>query len=198
MGLELNQCHATIAGQTSTGKLYLDSKELLFRGSELRWAIKIGKGASAKVSDGELTVRRGSKKATFKIGSKAEKWAEKILNPPSRGTKLGLKPAMRYLLRGGFEDSFEDELLAHDLVAAGSAKTSDIVFVMMQKASELAAFEKVAKSCGKGVHIWAVWPKGIEAITRSEVIQCGRKHGMGPGKGISFDEENSAMRFTKK
>jgi hypothetical protein len=25
-----------------------------------------------------------------------------------------------------------------------------------------------------------------------------KKHGMGPGKGISFDEVYSAMRFTKK
>lgn len=198
MGLELNKCRALIKGETSTGKLYLDSKELLFRSGDVRWAVQVGKGTSAKASKGELIVRRGSKTATFAIGAKADKWAEKILNPPSRGTKLGLKPGLRYVLRGGFDKSFESELHSHKLVAASGPKSCDIAFVLMRKSADLSAFDKIAKACDAGVHIWSVWPKGIDEITRSQVIQRGRKHGMGPGKGISFDEICSAMRFTRK
>jgi len=198
MGLELSQCRAVIKGESVTGKLHLDSKELAFRGGDLKWSIKIGKGTSAKVAGEKLTVKRGAKSATFNIGVKADKWAKKVLNPPSRGTKLGLKADMRFLIKGDFEKSFETELLNHGLVAGRGPKSCDVAFIRVRSAKELKTLDKLAVGCAKGVHLWVIWPKGDKEFGQSDVIARGRDLGMGPGKKVSFDETHTAMRFSCK
>lgn len=198
MGLELKQCKAVIKAVKATGKLHVDSKQIEFRAKDVRWSVQVGKGTSAKVDGNKLVVRRGSKTATFDVGAKAEKWADKVVNPPTRATKLGLKSGSKVLLRGGLEDSFAQELSAHGLVSVKSVKTCDIAFVKLNKAADFKVFDSVASSCATGVHIWAIWPKGIEAVGQGQVIGRAREHGMGPGKKISFDETCTAMRFTKK
>ncbi len=198
MGLELQQCEASIEGENWLGKFYLDSTELLFRSSELRWAVKIGKGTSAKATEGVLMVRRGSKSATFSVGAKAEKWAEKIRNPPTRATKLGLKPQMKVVLRGRFDSDFRNELHENGLVVTRSLKSCDIAFIFASKTSELKALGQVFASCKVGVHVWTVWPKGGDSISQSQVIESGSRQGAGPGKKIAFDSNHTAMRFTKK
>ena len=100
MGLEQKNCVAIIKNAESTGSLHVDSNELSFRSADLKWSIKVGKGTSARAEDGDLVVRRGSKSATFQVGSKAEKWVDKVLHPPSRGKKLGLKSGARYAISG--------------------------------------------------------------------------------------------------
>lgn len=198
MGLELKKCHATIKDVDLTGTLHVDSKELKFRNKGVLWSVKVGKGTKAKASGGILTVSRGSKSATFSIGGKAEKWAGKILNPPTRSTKLGLKSGQRYLIKGNFDSTFIEEVDACGLVVVRSAKSCDIAFVLMNLSAELKTLETIATSSSPGTHIWAVWPKGVDSICQSQVISSARKFGMGPGKGISFDDVYSAMRFTKK
>ena len=198
MGLEIPKCKATIRGESLSGRLHVDSKQLTFQAKGFQWATPVGKGTSAKVVKNDLIVRRGSKSATFHIGRRADAWADKILNPPSRGKKLGLKPGLKYYLLGDFDQSFLDELHFHDLQAARTPRTCDIAFVLMHSTENLLFIDKVAKSCSAGTHIWGIWPKGIQAIRQSEVIARARAFGMGPGKGISFDDTCSAMRFTKK
>ena len=198
MGLELKKCNAEIKGQTFVGNLHIDSNEFEFRAPELRWSVKVGKGTSAKIHEGKLRVRRGTKSATFLIGTKAEKWADKILHPPNRATKLGLKPGLTFVLRGKFETSFKNELIDQGLKSVRTINSCEIAFVMMWKSSELKLLEKVLSACQARTHVWAVWPKGIDAVRQGEVIATARTHGLGPGKGIAFDEICSAMRFTKK
>ncbi len=198
MGLEKKNCSAIFKDGSSKGTLYLDSNHLTFRNKEVRWETKIGKGTSAKVESGNLTVRRGSKTATFMIGSAAEKWATKIVNPPSRATKLGLKPDQRFLLKGEFSKQFEKELSDHGLTCGRGPKSCEIAFVILDSANELKLFQKLARDCTVGVHIWALWPKGIKNFGQSDVMGVARELGMGPGKKIAFDEKYSAMRFTKK
>ena len=198
MGLEAKDCVAVIKETESTGHLHVDSKELSFRSSELKWSVEVGKGTSAKADDGDLVVRRGSKSATFRVGANAAKWVDKVLHPPSRGKKLGLKPGLRYWISGDFEAAFTDELTEHELESARSAKSCEIAFILMRTTSELKAFDKIAKACAVGTHLWAVYPKGKAGVGQTEVIRNAKTHGMGPGKGIAFDDVYSAMRFTKK
>ncbi|MEO1526356.1 MAG: hypothetical protein AAFX06_13030 [Planctomycetota bacterium] len=199
MGLELDQCVAVIQGSESRGKLHVDSNELCFRSKDLRWSVKVGKGTSAKVVENDLVVRRGSKTASFRVGTGAEKWADKVLNPPSRGKKLGLKPDHRYWIRGDFDPSFLIELADHGLVKAARSKSCDIAFVLILSQADLKAFDKIAATSAVGTHLWAVYQKGKDAaIGQTAVMAQAKENGMGPGKGIAFDDVYSAMRFTKK
>ncbi|MEM7783023.1 MAG: hypothetical protein AAF623_06700, partial [Planctomycetota bacterium] len=175
-----------------------DSEKLEFRGPEIRWSVQVGKGTSAKVDGDTIKVTRGSKSVTFTVGSKADHWQNKILNPPTLATKLGLKKDQAFTIRGSFDNSFQKQLLAHGLVKGKTAKTCDICFILLESASNLSRFDKLAQSVSTGTHIWAVFPKGAKQITRSQVIAAGKLNGMGPGKGISFDAVHSAMRFTRK
>lgn len=198
MGLELKNCSAVIKDSEHEGHLHVDSNELSFRSTDLKWSVKVGPGTNAKSTDGELVVRRGSKSATFRVGLNADKWVDKILHPPSRGKKLGLKAGTRYWMSGEFESTFHDELRGHGLGEARSTKSCDVAFVLMHTSADLKMFDKIVKASEPGTHLWAVYPKGKEGVGQTEVIARAREHGMGPGKGIAFDDVYSAMRFTKK
>ena len=198
MGLELKNCRATIKGASITGKLHVDSNQLEFRGGEIEWKLPVGKGTRAKVADGNLTVSRGTKSAIFAIGANAGKWAEKVRNPPSRVTKLGIKAEQRFFLKGKFDAPFPAEVQDAGLRQTRTIKSCDVAFVMLKAKSDLKSLDAVLKSSVAGVHTWAVWPKGVESIKQSDVMATAKAHGMGPGKGISFDDVHSAMRFTKK
>ena len=198
MGLELKNCRATIKSVTATGALHVDSNELKFCSKDMVWSVRVGKGTKAKVSDGNLNVARGAKSASFAIGAKADQWAEKVLNPPTRATKLGLKSEYACFVKGDFDSAFESEIAANGLKLVRSAKSCDIAFVLLTTKPDLKVFDKFIASTSVGTHVWAVWPKGVEAIRQGDIIAIARKNGIGPGKGISFDETHSAMRFTKK
>ena len=94
--------------------------------------------------------------------------------------------------------SFKQELADHGLSPSRSSKSCDIAFVLMHETSDLKSFDKFAHSCAAGTHIWAVYPKGKDGVGQTEVMSRAKGHGMGPGKGIAFDDVYSAMRFTKK
>ena len=198
MGLELKSCHAEIKGTTYTGKLHVDATSFEFRSAELNWTVPVGKGTHANAIDGKLSVRRGSKSASFAIGDAAEKWVSKILNPPTLGKKLGLKPGLKYLILGGNDDVLTREVNNIPLNKTSRLEASNIVFVFLNATSDLKRFQKALDGVAAGTHIWAIWPKGVESIRQRDVIGIAKENGIGPGKGISFDVARSAMRFTKK
>ncbi|MEM9410730.1 MAG: hypothetical protein AAGA30_06425 [Planctomycetota bacterium] len=198
MGLELKTCPASISGLKSVGKLYVDSNELEFRSKQITWTVKTGKGTRAKVIDGDLRVSRGSKSATFAIGDEAARWADKILHPPNRITKLGLKRGQKYVIKGKFESAFHEEISEAELQPVRQLKSCDLVFVLLTSTSDLKIFKKALAHSNPGTHLWTVWPKGVDSIKQADVIGTARQFGIGPGKGISFDSTHSAMRFTKK
>lgn len=198
MGLELKKCRALIKGVELIGTLHVDSTSLSFRSEAVKWSIQVGKGTNAKTVDQDLVVSRGSKKATFSVGVKAEKWVQKILDPPTLATKLGIKPGQRFWLSGDFATSFLEELKTQDRKASRGPGSCQIALILMTDRTDLKQFDKALKSCVAGTHIWAVWPKGKKVFGQSDVIQKARDHGIGPGKGISFDAIHSAMRFTVK
>ena len=198
MGLELKDCSAEIKGEFYHGRLHVDSKNLEFKNSELSWAVPVGKGTRVKIEGTQLTVSRGRKSAIFSIEEKLEKWADKILHPPTLGTKLGLKTGLRYWVRGELDPGLSEELDQVGLEPAKGPKSCELVFVFLNSQPDLKKLDAALKSVKTKTHVWAIWPKGTKEIPQSAVIAEARKHGIGPGKGIAFDDVRSAMRFTKK
>src|SRR5262249_27339649 len=104
MGQEL-ACTLRYRRQTLAGKAYLESDHVLFRGEErLKVLLKDLTGVSAAA--GVLTLEFPGGPAQFELGRAAEKWAERILHPPSRASKLGVKAGATVRLVGDFAPDF--------------------------------------------------------------------------------------------
>ena len=91
MGREAT-CSAQHNGTSCTGKLQLETDDLLFRSPSLRLKIPLKQIASARATKGDLRVAWPEGEATFSLGADAAKWADSINNPKSLLDKLGVNP----------------------------------------------------------------------------------------------------------
>src|ERR1700750_2515152 len=108
MGQEL-KCDARWCGRSLSGKAYLETDFVLFRGEE---RVRVGFSEMVELSAdaGVLRVVSSAGGLGLGIGKAAEKWRDKILHPPTRISKLGVKEGMRVRLVGSFEPEFVAEL----------------------------------------------------------------------------------------
>src|SRR6185295_8383310 len=94
MGAEAT-CTARFKRQSAAGKARLETDVLQFRGGDLKLSIKFGDIEKVSASNGVLSVAFPDGTATFELGGDAAKWADKIMNPPSRLSKIGIKSDWR-------------------------------------------------------------------------------------------------------
>src|SRR5438045_534840 len=116
MGQEL-ECRMRYRKQSLEGKAYLETDYLLFRGGE-RLKIAFKDLTSVKAADGVLRLDFAGGPAELELGKSAEKWAGKILHPPSRADKLGVRAGSTVRLVGTFGADFVEELRARGAVVA--------------------------------------------------------------------------------
>jgi hypothetical protein len=189
MGQEL-ECRMWYEKRSFAGKAYLETDHLLFRGGErVKIALKDLTAVSAK--GGVLTLEFPGGPARLQLGAAAEKWARKILHPPTRADKLGVKPGLAVRLEGAFDDSFREELAATE-TAKGNA---DLVFFLAAEREELARIPNLAAGLKPAGALWVVYPKGVTAIREVEVIERGRKAGLKDVKVASFSATHTALKF---
>ena len=139
-----------------------------------------------------LTWRGGQ--AELELGAAAEKWALKILHPPARLDKLGVKPGLKVHIQGKFDAGFVDELKAAGAVLAG--KIADLIFLAASTPSDLTHLSGLIRRLQPAGGLWVVYPKGIAAIREIEVIQAGRAAGLKDTKVVSYSSTHTALRFT--
>lgn len=188
MGQEA-ECRMQIGKRMLRGKAYLETDHLLFRGDE-RVKILLKDLESVEAADGLLKLMFAGGPASLELGKAAEKWAAKILHPPTRAEKLGLKPGTKVRLVGDFDAGLRDDLRGCDVVARGG----DVVLYAAQSRSDLARVAQLAK-LGAGAALWIVYPKGVETIREVEVIAAGRAAGLKDVKVARFSETHTALKF---
>src|ERR1700738_416562 len=108
MGQEL-ECILQYRKRAFTGKAYLETDHLLFLGEE-RVKVRFKDLTGVRAVAGMLKLEFAGGPAALELGEAAEKWAYKILHPPSRAAKLGLKTGAQIRLAGKFEPDFLREL----------------------------------------------------------------------------------------
>src|SRR3954462_8656444 len=108
MGQEI-ECRIRYGKRSLAGKAYLETDHLLFRGEE-RVKIAFQDLKSVHASAGMLRLEFAGGPVELELGRAAEKWAEKILHPPSRLDKLGVKAGTTVRLVGDFDAEFVAEL----------------------------------------------------------------------------------------
>jgi hypothetical protein len=129
--------------------------------------------------------------ALFELGAAAEKWARKILHPPTRLEKLGVKAGLAIAVEGELESQFLSDI---GEVAGPKAKV-DLLFFAAQKTADLARIVKLTARLNPRGALWIVYPKGVAAIREVEVIAAGRAAGLKDNKVASFSPTHTALRF---
>jgi len=195
MGQEL-ACRLHYQRQTLSGRAYLETDFVLFRGPQ-RLRIPFREITAVEAAGGILRLEFSGAQAALDLGAAAEKWAAKILHPPARLDKLGVKAGSKVALAGEFEADFLDELRARNAELVGPRVPAELLFLALESAAGLARLERqMARLAPRGA-LWVVYPKGGGAIRQIEVIQAGRAAGLKDTKVAAFSAARTALRFSR-
>jgi hypothetical protein len=186
MGRDLT-CRATWKGEESRGKALLESDHVLFRGG-FRVKLYFRDLIRVEAASGSLTLASPDGILVLELGPEAAKWAGKILHPPSRADKLGIKPGMRISVVGIDEP---------DIPPSGGARLTgcDLIFLGVARAEELADLARHRDRMNPEGALWIVYPKGRKEVTEVQVIEAGRAIGLKDVKVAGFSTFHTALKF---
>ncbi|HUB77990.1 MAG TPA: hypothetical protein VMB03_04290 [Bryobacteraceae bacterium] len=191
MGQEI-ECTARYREQSLAGKAYLETDHLLFRGAE-RFKVLFKDMTNVAADGGILKIQFAGGPAELELGEAAGKWAEKILHPPSRTFKLGVKPGLTVKVVGKFDPDFLEDLANSHVVPAG--EHADLIFLAANVASKLSQVRKLSKMLNPDGALWIVYPRAIQKIREVDVIKAGRDWGLKDAKVVSFSLTHTALKF---
>jgi hypothetical protein len=194
MGAEA-KCKVSFQRATAEGTALLETHYLQFRSADLRLKLFFKDLKSVTSAKGLLKLETLNGPATFALGAQAEKWAQKILNPPSRLTKLGVKPGMEVALDGEF-DELGPELQSAQATTSTGRTAVDLLFLECPTRERLTRIPKARARLKPAGALWIVYPKGAKTlIGEVEVINAGRDAGLRDVKVCSFSDTHTALKF---
>jgi hypothetical protein len=181
-----SKCKLDYDGRSWQGKAVLETTELIFRG-DTRLKIAFKEMTRVEASDGRLLITFPQGPATFHLGEVAPKWATKILNPPTRLDKLGIKAGTRIRWIGAPDTEFKKE--AEQRGAAFVRTRPDLTFVAASILHDLPELNSATAPA------WVVYPKGVSQIREIDVLNAGRDAGLVDIKVASFSSTHTALKF---
>jgi hypothetical protein len=152
--------------------------------------------SAVEAKAGALRVMFPGGLAVFAIGDAAPKWAAKILNPPSRLDKLGVKPAQVVLVLGVKDETFAAELEARGarvLTRPGAA--ADIIFYAADTRAALDQLVPLQKHVKRDGAIWVIRPRGAATIGEADVMKAGKAAGLVDVKVARFSDTHTAEKY---
>jgi hypothetical protein len=200
MGAE-TKCTLTFAKTKTEGKALLETDALIFRGGEVRLSVPYKQMSKVEANAGALRVTFPDGVAVFAIGDAAAKWAAKILNPPSRVDKLGVKASHVVLLIGIEDAQFTRELADRGARVATKAALrlrsgqADVIFYGAESRAALDQLVPLQKHLKRDGAIWVIRPKGVAAITEADVMKAGKLAGLVDVKVARFSDTHTAEKF---
>jgi hypothetical protein len=200
LGLEAI-CQARFDGAAARGKAQLETTDLLFRAESgaFRARVPLAEVKAVTVAGAALTVKWPGGTLVLTLGPAAEKWAQKIKNPPSRLDKLGVQPGARVALVGrfDFDSTFEDEVAAKASLASPSSKAGvALLFYAPVAPPDLERIPALAKRLDPAGALWVIRPKGKQtAVTESATRAAGLAAGLVDVKVAAFSATHTAEKF---
>jgi len=202
MGAEA-KCDADFDGKRHAGKALLETADVLFRASAAdgpRVKLAFADLAEASAADGVLTLRgkRGRPSMALHLGAAAEKWLKKILHPPSRLDKLGVKPGLTVYLAGELEGElagFAGELEERGAKLAKLARGVDLVFLVAPHRRALGRLAELGAAMQRAGALWVLRPKGSPDISEAEVLAAGKRAGLVDVKVAAFSAKYTAEKL---
>jgi len=170
----------TVNRKSANGKALLETDVLQLRGDGVKLSIPFKAVRNVRVARGVLRFDSPHGGIALELGSAAPKWAEKILHPPSRLAKIGVKRDWRVATLGVGDEDFLAELEhAVAVLSIGRlVKDCDAIFFGVTSASQLGRLEVLRKSLKPNGALWVVRPKGRPEISEAAVMAAGRAAGL--------------------
>jgi len=196
MGAEAS-CTLRFKGRTSAGRARLETDVLEFRGGDLRLSMPFKQMSKITARAGTLSVTVPEGTASFELGAPASRWAEKILHPPSRLEKIGVRPHWRASAIGVEDRGFLDQLerVVAELTIGRLARDRDAIFFGATDVSQLQRLAKVKTLMKPDGAVWVIRPKGRPEISEGAVRAAGRAAGLVDVKVVSFSATHTAEKF---
>jgi hypothetical protein len=195
MGYEA-ACTIRFEGQTAEGTARLEHKDLVFRGP-FRLAIPLAEISHATAEADTLSVRFGGRRVELDIGAAAAvRWVKRIINPPSRLDKLGIKPGMRVVFVNLRDDELRDEIeRAGAKVLTRGAAGSDVVFLGAKTTRDLERLGSVSSWLQPAGAVWVIRRKGDPTVSERASMAAGKQAGLVDVKVVSFSETHTAEKY---
>jgi hypothetical protein len=188
---------ARFKGLTASGKARLETEVLYFRGGDLKLSIPFKQMSKVGARGGRLSVTCPDGTASFDLGAAAPKWADKILHPPSRLQKIGVKPDWRASAIGVDDAAFLEELeAAIDHLSIGRViKGADAIFYGVTKEAQLTRLTALKGSLKPNGALWIIRPKGRPEISERASMAAGKAAGLVDVKVVGFSATHTAEKF---
>lgn len=189
-------CKAEYGNKVSTGKAYLETDNILFRG-DFRLSIPTKDIKSVSSTAGQLIVKFSGGVAKFELGALADKWAHKLLNPKSLVDKLGIKADSTIAVIGVNDPAFLKQLNTTNkaVVTSRARADTDIIVLAINTLKDFEKLKTHKKYIKKNGAIWAVIPKGNPSLNATHLIASGKSAGLTDNKVARFSETHTAYRF---
>ena len=196
MGAEA-KCVITIGRKTFSGKARLETTVLHLRSDDVKLDLPFADMKTVVADNGLLSIAHTDGMLALALGAVAERWAEKILNPPSRLAKLGVKPHWRASVVGPVETRFVDELKAAvgTLSVGRVLKDADAIFLGVARGADLDRLDGLKRSLKPNGALWIVRPKGHPEVTERGVMAAGKAAGLVDVKVVAFSSTHTAEKF---
>jgi hypothetical protein len=190
MGLEAN-CRVRFNEQSADARVHLDASELVVRGG-IKLKVPFAQITQLSAEGGELAVGTAAGTIHLELGSAAPKWKDKIENPPSLLSKLGVKTGSAVVFIGVKDDAFMAEVeRAQTRVVR---KDADIVFVQLDALTALPQIARARDLIQPAGAIWVIYPKGRKDIPESAVMTATKSAGLVDTKVASFSSNLTAIK----
>jgi hypothetical protein len=195
MGLE-SRCEARVLGRWQQGLARLEEKEIVFRG-EVRVRAPLDMLKQVRVDDGVLSFRFGGEELALRLGAQAVRWADRILHPPSRLDKLGVKEGQRVSVLGLDDAAFVKELKARGatVTSGRTMADADLVFFHCPARAGLKKLPALARSIRPEGAIWVLWPKGTKDMREQDVRDVMDGPGLVDVKVVAFSDVLSGLKL---
>jgi len=185
-------------GRRSHGRAEIESTELRFRG-EFRLTVPFADVFAVSAGGTRLLIDLPGGSGSFDLGDReeAERWAERVRNPPSLLHKLGVVPEMRVSVVGLHDPGFLAELRnAGADVSTRLRSASDLVFVLVEQCEDIGTrLARIEPSLNGDGAVWVLWPKGRPELRETDIIAAGPGAGLVDVKVVRFSERLSALKL---
>ena len=195
MGREAT-CEARSGRQSGEGRALLEHDHVLFRG-EFRVKLALATLTAVSAKAGVLTLRGPEGALALTLGPAAEKWADAIRNPRTVLDKLGIERGHAVVVLGVKDAAFLRDLTAR-LGASPATRAKPgcdhVLFAAETKAAHarLVALKEAIRPAGG---IWAIYPRGSEAVSEDSLRRAARAAGLTDIKICRFSESHGAVRL---
>jgi hypothetical protein len=185
-----------VLGRWQPGLARLEEKEIVFRG-DVRVRAPLDLLRNVRVADGVLTFRFGGEELALRLGAQAPKWADRLLHPPSRLDKLGVKPGQRVCVVGLDDAAFLKELTVRGAVVTSNrtVEGADMVFFLCPARARLNRLPAMARAIDPAGAIWVLWPKGVKDMREQDVRDVMDGPGLVDVKVVSFSDVLSGLKL---